>query len=94
SILAAISKAKNELVAPEDYTPASYYGEVVRRVYERYQRLLLENNALDFDDLLMHLVRLFQSHPEVLAKYQDLYQHILVDEFQDTDPSQYTLLRQ
>jgi len=94
SILAAISKAKNELVAPEDYTPGSYYGEVVRRVYERYQRLLLENNALDFDDLLMHLVHLFQSHPEVLAKYQGLYQHILVDEFQDTDPSQYTLLRQ
>lgn len=94
TLLAAISKAKNELVTPEQYTPGSYYGEVVRRVYERYQRLLLDNNALDFDDLLMHLVHLFQSRPDVLAKYQDLYQHILVDEFQDTDPSQYTLLRQ
>lgn len=94
SVLAAISKAKNELITPDLYTSGSYYGEVVRRVYERYQQLLIENDALDFDDLLMRLVQLFQGYPEVLAKYQELYQHILVDEFQDTDTSQYTLIRQ
>jgi DNA helicase-2/ATP-dependent DNA helicase PcrA len=90
----AISRAKNELIPPEAYTTGSYYGEVVKRIYERYQALLAANGGLDFDDLLMVTVRTFGQNPDVLAKYQERYRHILVDEFQDTNQAQYTLLRQ
>jgi len=90
----AISRAKNELIPPEVYSTGSYYGEVVKRVYECYQALLAANNGLDFDDLLMVTARLFDQNPDVLAKYQERYRHILVDEFQDTNMAQYVLLRQ
>jgi DNA helicase-2/ATP-dependent DNA helicase PcrA len=90
----AISRAKNELLLPEAYITGSYYGEVVKRVYERYQALLAANNGLDFDDLLMVMVRTLAQNPDVLAKYQERYRHILVDEFQDTNMAQYVLLRQ
>lgn len=94
AVHSAISRAKNELVPPEAYTTGSYYGEVVRRVYERYQALLMANGGLDFDDLLMVTVRLFSQHPDVLTQYQERYRYILVDEFQDTNQAQYALLRQ
>ncbi len=94
SIHTAISRAKNELVPPANYQSDTYYGEIVKRVYERYQNLLRLNNALDFDDLLMVTVRMFAQNPDVLATYQDRYLHILVDEFQDTNQAQYLLLRQ
>jgi DNA helicase-2/ATP-dependent DNA helicase PcrA len=89
----AISSAKNELIGPEAYASSSYFAEVTRRVYERYQRLLLDNNALDFDDLLLWAVRLLQEHGDIQQAYQRRYSHILVDEFQDTNTSQYELLR-
>ncbi len=69
-------------------------SEVTRRVYERYQATLRVNNAMDFDDLLMNAVLLFDERPDVLLKYQERYYHILVDEFQDTNATQYRLLRQ
>ncbi len=94
AVLNAISNAKNELIAPDQYQPPSYWHEMVRRVYPVYQELLRNSNGLDFDDLLMEVVRLFDQCPSVLARYQDRYQHILVDEFQDTNTAQYTLLRQ
>ncbi len=94
AVHAAISQAKNELITPQAYSPGSYFGEVVRRVYERYQSILAASGGLDFDDLLMITVRLFESSPEVLAAYQERYSHILVDEFQDTNVAQYALLRQ
>ncbi len=90
----AISNAKSELAPPEAYATHSYYGEIVKRVYERYQALLAANGGLDFDDLLMLTALMFRRNPEVLARYQDQYRHILVDEFQDTNQAQYTLLRQ
>jgi DNA helicase-2/ATP-dependent DNA helicase PcrA len=90
----AISQAKNELVPPETYNIGSYYGEVVKRIYERYQALLTVNGGLDFDDLLMVTARTFSQSPDVLAKYQERYRHILVDEFQDTNQAQYVLLQQ
>jgi DNA helicase-2/ATP-dependent DNA helicase PcrA len=90
----AISRAKNELVPPEAYDTGSYYGEVVKRIYERYQALLATNAGLDFDDLLMVTVRLFSRSPDVRAVYQERYRHILVDEFQDTNQAQYALLQQ
>ncbi|HLF26072.1 MAG TPA: UvrD-helicase domain-containing protein [Anaerolineae bacterium] len=94
SVLNAISAAKNELIPPEAYVAPSYWHEAVGRVYVRYQELLRANNALDFDDLLMEVVRLFDEQPVVLGYYQNRYQHILVDEFQDTNTAQYMLLRQ
>jgi len=92
--LGAISRAKNELVPPEAYSTGSYHGEVVKRIYERYQALLAANNGLDFDDLLMVTVRTFDQNPDLLASYQERYVHVLVDEFQDTNQAQYALLRQ
>jgi DNA helicase-2/ATP-dependent DNA helicase PcrA len=94
AVHSAISRAKNELIPPEAYETGTYYGEVVRRIYERYQALLAANGGLDFDDLLMVTAQLFAQNPGVLAKYQERYVHILVDEFQDTNQAQYTLLRQ
>ena len=93
AILGTISRAKNELIGPESFAPQTYWQEVAGRVYTRYQELLLANNAQDFDDLLMNAVRLFTQHPDVLAKYQRRYFHILVDEFQDTNTAQYALVK-
>jgi len=89
-----ISQAKSELVTPELFQPQTYADEIARRVYERYQQLLRDNNALDFDDLLMQMVILFDLNPAVLRHYQNRYEHILVDEFQDTNTAQYALVKQ
>jgi DNA helicase-2/ATP-dependent DNA helicase PcrA len=93
-MLNGISSAKNDLITPDEYVATNYVSEVTRRVYERYQMTLRVNNAMDFDDLLMSTVLLFDERPDVLAKYQERYHHILVDEFQDTNATQYRLLRQ
>jgi DNA helicase-2/ATP-dependent DNA helicase PcrA len=92
AVLNAISNAKNELITPEIYQPPTYWHEMVRRIYPRYQELLRQSNALDFDDLLLEVVRLFDEKPDILARYQDRYQHVLVDEFQDTNTVQYALI--
>jgi DNA helicase-2/ATP-dependent DNA helicase PcrA len=91
-MLAGISNAKNELVTAEAYAATNYISEITRRVYQRYQDILVTNNAMDFDDLLMNVVLLFDDRSEVLQKYQQRYEHILVDEFQDTNTAQYGLL--
>ncbi len=88
-----ISNAKNELITPDIYSATNYIAEVTKRVYTRYQQILVANNAMDFDDLLLNVVNLFDQRPDILAKYQDRFQHILVDEFQDTNTAQYGLLR-
>jgi DNA helicase-2/ATP-dependent DNA helicase PcrA len=89
----AISRAKNELTDIESFVAESYFQEIIHRVYERYQQLLLTNNALDFDDLLQYVVTLLEGDPNIRARYQAHFQHILVDEFQDTNTAQYRLLR-
>ena len=96
AIASAISAAKSQLLTPAEYTRhgKSYFEEIVSRTYERYQQLLEESNALDFDDLLMKTVQLFNKSPEALSKYQSRYLHILVDEFQDTNTVQYELVKQ
>ena len=96
AIQSAISAAKAHLLSPRDWAKQTknYFDEVVQRVYERYERLLVDNNALDFDDLLMKTVQLFSLHSEVLEKYQSRYLHVLVDEFQDTNAVQYALAKQ
>jgi DNA helicase II / ATP-dependent DNA helicase PcrA len=88
-----ISRAKNELYTAQTYQPPTYWHEAVARVFERYDELKAESNALDFDDLLLKAVQLFAEHADVLARYQQRYQFILVDEFQDTNRAQYEMIR-
>ncbi len=92
---AMISQAKNELLTPEQYLSFAkgHFQETVGIVYKMYEKLLKENNALDFDDLLLLTVKLFEQQKEVLAKYQEKFQYILIDEYQDTNKAQYKLTR-
>jgi DNA helicase-2/ATP-dependent DNA helicase PcrA len=93
SMLRLISYAKNELASPAEMLAATHREEVARRVYERYQALLTENSALDFDDLLMKTVQLLRQDAETRMKYQRRYPFILVDEWQDTNMAQYELVK-
>jgi DNA helicase-2/ATP-dependent DNA helicase PcrA len=89
----AISRAKNDLIFPKDYPTQTYRDEVVKRVYQRYQELLKQNNAVDFDDLLLWTAHLLSEFPAVRQKYAERFHHVLVDEFQDTNFAQYVLLK-
>ena len=89
----AISNAKNELLLPEQFPVNNYRDEAARKVYERYQNLLLDNNGVDFDDLLLYTAFLLENKPAIREKYARRYEHVLVDEFQDTNLAQYTLLK-
>jgi DNA helicase-2/ATP-dependent DNA helicase PcrA len=94
-ILWLISDAKNRLVSPEDFSVRHQddYETMAAEVYPRYQKALKAFNAVDFDDLLMLTVRLFRQCPEALAKYQERFRYLLVDEYQDTNAAQYLLLK-
>ncbi|MCL2817515.1 MAG: UvrD-helicase domain-containing protein [Clostridiales bacterium] len=94
-VASRISDAKNKLQTPSGLSAAAgnSFDEKIAAVYKRYQRRLRENNALDFDDLIMETVLLFQKEKDVLAKYQEKFQHILVDEYQDINHSQYILVK-
>lgn len=95
AIRARISHAKNRLESPRQVLEASRRGveEMVAEVYARYETQLRSAHALDFDDLLVFPIRLFQAHPEVLTSYQGRFRHILVDEYQDTNHAQYRLVQ-
>ncbi len=95
SILTGISEAKNQMLTPAEYTNfvRSEWQEVAAKVYERYEKNLSENGALDFDDLLIKTVKLFKEAPVVLAKWQKQLTHIFVDEWQDTNKIQYVLTK-
>ncbi|MDR4251746.1 DNA helicase PcrA [Bacillus pumilus] len=95
SILGSISSAKNELIDAEEYakTAGDFYDQVVSDVYTDYQKRLLKNQSLDFDDLIMMTIRLFERIPEVLEHYQRKFQYIHVDEYQDTNRAQYMLVK-
>jgi DNA helicase-2/ATP-dependent DNA helicase PcrA len=93
SVHASISRAKNELLFDEDYPVLTYRDEIVKRVYTRYQQTLVASNALDFDDLLLWTAYLLEDQPHVRQRYARRYEHILVDEFQDTNMAQYVLLK-
>jgi DNA helicase-2/ATP-dependent DNA helicase PcrA len=93
AIRAHISAQKNELVTPDNHKAQSYFDEIAGRVYRRYQEALQNNNAMDFDDLLMRTTLLFRDNVEIRAKYQQKWQYLLVDEFQDTNTAQFELLR-
>jgi DNA helicase-2/ATP-dependent DNA helicase PcrA len=89
----AISKAKNEMIGPDRFQTRTYQEEIIQRVYARYQEILVENNALDFDDLLLVTFQLFNRNDIVLERYQEQYLHVMVDAFQDTNMVQYELTK-
>ena len=96
AIAGRISRLKNQLITAEKFAAGAQnfgFEEQVRRVYQLYQKKLMEQNALDFDDLLMQTVRLFEEAPEVLRYYQQKFSYILVDEYQDTNHAQYRIIR-
>lgn len=93
SILAAISNSKNDLIGPENYTVKDFRDEQVKRLFAIYQQRLAQNNAMDFDDMLVYTNQLFDNYPVVRDTYAHKFEHILVDEFQDTNFSQYSILR-
>ncbi|HLG51888.1 MAG TPA: UvrD-helicase domain-containing protein [Chloroflexota bacterium] len=95
AMLSYISAAKSLLIEPAEFAVRanSYVEERAAVVYRRYQELLVQHDLLDFDDLIMRTVALFREHPAVLARYRERFQHILVDEFQDTNVAQYTFAR-
>jgi len=94
SVHAAISRAKNELIGPDEYPTTTYRDEIVKRVYQQYQKRLIASNAVDFDDLLVYTARLLEDNPTVRDKYAQRFRHVLVDEFQDTNLAQYALVRE
>ncbi len=96
AVLSAISRAKSELQGPRQFAAlvADYFQEVTSRVYLRYQELLEESNALDFDDILLKVVELYQEREDVLEKYAERWGYVHIDEFQDTNIAQYILAKQ
>ncbi|CAG7633434.1 ATP-dependent DNA helicase PcrA [Paenibacillus solanacearum] len=95
AVQAALGNAKNELLTPEKLESkiGDYFDGIVAKVYKLYQNKLKNNNSLDFDDLIMTTIRLFQEVPEVLEFYQNKFQYLHVDEYQDTNRAQYMLCR-
>lgn len=95
SVRYAISNAKNQGLSPQDFEKEqpNYRGRVIANVYDVYQSRLAENNALDFDDLILVPTRLFQQNEQVLGYWHRKFGHILVDEYQDTNRTQYDLIR-
>ena len=92
AVAAAIDRAKNKGLHPEQLEDDDYQAEQVTRIYRLYQERLQQSNALDFGDLLLQTVRLFEEHAEILDKYRQRFHYILVDEFQDTNQVQYRLI--
>ena len=96
AMLKAISDEKNKLVTPalyEAYAKGEYRQEIIAKIYKEYQSQLYGNNALDFDDIIVKTIELFNSHPHVLEKYSSRFKYIMVDEYQDTNAAQYQLVR-
>jgi len=94
-MVALMSRAKDEVISGEDQLKAAgtHPEELAARIRLRYDPFLEQNNALDFDDLLMRTVWLFDRHPEVLEKYQKRFKYVMVDEYQDTNRAQYLMVR-
>ncbi len=91
----AVSWAKNNLISPADYTPRSGHplGHIVERVYPLYAERMLRANAVDFDDLLLHVAAMLRGSPEIRATLDARYRYIMVDEYQDTNLAQYSIVR-
>ena len=95
SVLSEISNAKNDMLQPEQYklrTNNEIRKETIAKVYEMYQRKLKENNAIDFDDIINYTIKILSENPDVLEYYSDKFEYVLVDEYQDTNKAQFTLI--
>ncbi|PIP51698.1 ATP-dependent DNA helicase PcrA [Candidatus Berkelbacteria bacterium CG_4_10_14_0_8_um_filter_35_9_33_8] len=94
-VLTLISSAKSELVDSTGYKKIAYdyFTRIISEIYTVYEKRLVENNAMDFDDLLINVVKLFKTTPEMLERYQNQFQYIMVDEYQDTNEPQYQLIK-
>ena len=90
-----ISSSKSEFIMPDDYKKfvRGEEDDIIYKVYKKYQEILLANNSVDFDDLLILPIKLFKTYPSILEYYQDKYQYILIDEYQDTNEAQYLLTK-
>lgn len=96
SVKHKISGLKNRMITPEDFKAAhmnSFLDEKIAEIYEEYERRLFENNSMDFEDLLLRPIKLFDENPKILQKYKKKFAYLLVDEFQDTNKAQYELLK-
>lgn len=95
SVHATISQAKNEIITASDYRnfARGYFQETVAKIYPVYQEVLKENDALDFDDLILHTIKLFRDNESILKRYQETFKYILIDEYQDTNRAQYVLTK-
>ena len=95
AVLATISQAKNQMITPITYESLArgYFQEVVSKVYPIYEGLLRDHEALDFDDLMLKTIELFKKDPTTLQKYQDRFEHVMVDEYQDTNEAQFQLTK-
>jgi DNA helicase-2/ATP-dependent DNA helicase PcrA len=95
SIFALMKSLKNKIILPDEYSSSANnpYEKAAARVYDQYQKTLFKNNAMDFDDLLINPIILFNNNKEVLSKYQNRFKFILVDEFQDTNVAQYRIVK-
>lgn len=93
SVVYEINLAKNDNLSPQEFAmrASDGFARTIAPIYERYQRKLQALNAIDFGDLICRPIRMFQAHPEILARYQDRFKYILIDEYQDTNQSQYAL---
>ena len=89
-----IDRAKNKMIGPDAFARQAYdpFGERVAQIYREYQQRLFATNCLDFNDLINLAVRLFEAHPDILARYQERFRYIMIDEYQDTNHSQYRLV--
>ena len=95
SVLSEISNAKNEMLEPEQYTAranSDFRKEKIATVYELYQKRLKENNAIDFDDIINYTIKILMENPDVLDYYSNKFKYVLVDEYQDTNKAQFTLV--
>jgi len=95
TVLDLIGRAKDELIEPDTYSKmyaSDFRMSKIAKIYELYQKKLKQNNALDFDDIIMHTIKLFLNNPTVLEYYQRKFRYILVDEYQDTNTAQYSLI--
>ena len=95
SVMSEISNAKNEMLEPDTYAVKAhgdFRKEKIAEVYERYQKRLKENNAIDFDDIINYTIKILMENPDVLQYYSNKFEYVLVDEYQDTNKSQFTLV--
>ena len=96
SIQAEISNAKNDMLEPDQYLArckGDFRREKIGQVYSLYQKRLKENNAIDFDDIINFTIKIFNENPEISNYYSSKFQYVLVDEYQDTNKSQFTLVK-